>query len=90
MISVSSDNGKAGTGIVWAFYASSGDAENGTQKGMLRAFDANDITKELWNSGNNPGDYVPSFAKFCSPTIANGRVYLATFSGQVLVYGLIK
>jgi hypothetical protein len=90
MISVSSDNGKAGTGIVWAFYASSGDAENGTQKGMLRAFDANDISKELWNSGNNPGDYVPSFAKFCSPTIANGRVYLATFSGQVLVYGLIK
>jgi hypothetical protein len=90
MISVSSDNGKAGTGIVWAFYASSGDAENGTMKGILRAFDANDITKELWNSGNNPGDFVPSFAKFCSPTIANGRVYLATFSGQVLVYGLIK
>ena len=90
MISVSSDNGKAGTGIVWASYASSGDAENGTMKGMLRAFDANDITKELWNSGNNPGDFVPSFAKFCSPTIANGRVYLATFSGQVLVYGLIK
>ena len=90
MISVSSDNGKAGTGVVWASYASSGDAENGTMKGILRAFDANDITKELWNSNNNPGDYVPSFAKFCSPTIANGRVYLATFSGQVLVYGLIK
>lgn len=90
MISVSSDNGKAGTGIVWAFYASAGDAENGTQKGILRAFDANDITKELWNSNNNPGDYVPSFAKFCSPTIANGHVYLATFSNQVLVYGLVK
>ena len=90
MISVSSDNGKAGTGIVWASYASAGDAENGTMKGILRAFDANDITKELWNSNNNPGDYVPSFAKFCSPTIANGRVYLATFSGQVLVFGLIK
>jgi len=90
MLSLSSDNGKIGTGILWASYASSGDAENGTMKGILRAFDANDITKELWNSGNNPGDYVPSFAKFCSPTIANGRVYLATFSGQVLVYGLIK
>lgn len=90
MISVSSDNGKAGTGIVWTSYASSGDAENGTQKGILRAFDANDISKELWNSNINPGDYVPSFAKFCSPTIANGHVYLATFSGQVLVYGLLK
>lgn len=88
MISVSSDNGKAGTGIVWAAYASSGDAENGTQKGILRAFDANDISKELWNSNNNPGDFVPSFAKFCSPTIANGHVYLATFSGQVAVFGL--
>ena len=50
----------------------------------------NDISKELWNSNINPGDYVPSFAKFCSPTIANGHVYLATFSGQVLVYGLLK
>jgi len=29
-----------------------------------------------------------SFAKFCCPTVANGKVYLATFSDQVRVYGL--
>jgi hypothetical protein len=28
-------------------------------------------------------------AKFCPPTIANGKVYMATFSGYVAVYGLL-
>jgi hypothetical protein len=28
------------------------------------------------------------YAKFSAPTIANGHVYLPTFSGKVVVYGL--
>ncbi len=54
----------------------------------LRAFDANDVTKELWNSGQNSADNPGYYAKFSSPTVANGHVYLATFSKQVVVYGL--
>jgi len=86
-LSVSSNGATGGTGILWASYGASGDAANSVVTLMLRAFDANDITHELWNSGqagNPPGTY----AKFCSPTIANGHVYLATFSGKILVYGL--
>ena len=58
--------------------------------GMLRAFDPLTL-RELWN---NQGDTFGSaenktyyFAKFVPPTIAHGRVFLATGSGQVLVYG---
>jgi hypothetical protein len=87
-LSVSSNGALDGTGIVWASHASSGDAEGAVCPGILRAFDANDITHELWNSNQTPGDNLGNFAKFCSPTIANGKVYLATFSNQVVVYGL--
>jgi outer membrane protein assembly factor BamB len=87
-LSVSSNGTLNGTGIVWASYALSGDASNTVSPGVLRAFDANDITKELWNSTINPADGTGNYAKFCSPTVVDGHVYLATFSGQVLVYGL--
>ena len=89
VLSVSSNGNISGTGILWASYAISGDAENESSVGVLRAFDASDITKELWNSNlNDRTDRVGYFAKFCPPTIANGHVYLATFSKEVLVYGL--
>ncbi len=87
-LSVSSNGSLDGTGILWASYASSGDAGHANSPGILRAFDANDITKELWNSNQTLGDEVGNFAKFSPPTIANGHVYLATFSNQVIVYGL--
>ncbi len=88
MISVSSNGTAAGSGIVWTAYAAVGDAEHAVSPGILRAFDASNITKELWNNNSNPADYAGNYAKFASPTIANGKVYLATFSGQVTVYGL--
>ncbi len=90
VLSTSSNNSPDGTGIVWASYASNGDANQSTRPGILRAFDANDITKELWNSDQNATrDAVGSYAKFSAPTIANGKVYLPTFSNQLVVYGVI-
>jgi hypothetical protein len=89
VLSVSSNGSQAGTGILWASYASSGDAEHDVSPGILRAFDANDISKELWNNQqNSTRDAAGNYAKFASPTIANGHVYLPTFSNRVVVYGL--
>jgi hypothetical protein len=89
VLSVSSNSSQDGTGILWASYASSGDAEHVTSPGILRAFDANDISKELWNNQQNATrDAAGFYAKFAAPTIANGHVYLPTFSNRVVVYGL--
>ncbi len=88
MLSVSSNGSVLGSGIVWASYALTGDAEHDVSPGILRAFDSNDVTKELWDSNQNPNDNPGKYAKFASPTIANGHVYLATFSNKVIVYGI--
>jgi len=89
VLSVSSNGSKDGTGILWASYAFSGDAEHNVSPGILRAFDANDVTNELWNNRQNVSrDGAGNYAKFSSPTIANGHVYLPTFSNRVVVYGL--
>ena len=89
VLSVSSNGSQEGTGILWASYASSGDAEHAVSPGILRAFDANDISKELWNNQQNSRrDAGGNYAKFAAPTIANGHVYLPTFSNRVVVYGL--
>jgi hypothetical protein len=87
-LSVSSNGTISGTGIVWACYALSGNAGNTVSPGVLRAFDANNVSNELWDSTMSSADAPGNFAKYCSPTIANGYVYLPTFSNQVVVYGL--
>ena len=88
-LSLSSDESKAGTGIVWANHPRDGNANNAVVGGIMRAYDASDLTKELWNSEMNAErDRLPTHAKFCPPTIANGRVYLPTFSNQLAVFGL--
>lgn len=89
-LSLSANGCVAGTGIVWASAANTGDTEPQPADGILRAFDAMDLSKELWNSRQNAArDDVGKVAKFNPPTIANGKVYQATSSGQVQVYGLL-
>jgi hypothetical protein len=89
-LSVSANGNLGGTGIVWATMPLAEDAETAVVDGVLRAFDATDLSLELWNSERNCGDRVGSFAKWVPPTVANGKVYLATFSNQLLVYGLLN
>ena len=88
VVAVSSNGANAGTGIVWCNIPLSTDPVSGNITGVLRAFDATDLSKELWNSNQNSSDQVGFFAKFNTPTIINGRVYEPSFSGQVHVYGL--
>src|SRR5581483_7238806 len=82
-------------GIVWANAVLSGDANHGTVPGVLRAYDANKISTELYNNQQNASrDSCNNFAKNGYASIANGKVYLGSFgtanagSGQLCVYGL--
>jgi hypothetical protein len=89
ILSLSANGSTAGTGIVWAALPYSRDANPATVPGILRAFDAANAAVELWNSKQVAArDELGNFAKFTPPTIANGKVYVATFSNQLVVYGL--
>jgi outer membrane protein assembly factor BamB len=87
-LSVSSNQSVAGSGIVWATIPLA-DPVQATVHGKLYAFDATNVGKELWDSGQNAfRDDFGNFAKFCPPTVAKGKVYVATDSLQVCAYGL--
>ena len=90
-MSLSANGTTAGSAIIWAAYSASGDSDGYPHPGILHAFDAADLTKDLWNSGlNSSRDYAGSWAKWSAPTIANGKVYLATFDGAFNVFGLLS
>lgn len=89
MLSVSSNGTQAGTGILWASHPINGNANYYNVPGELQAFDATDVTHEIWNSNwSAKRDSIGTFAKFVCPTIANGKVYMATFSNTLNVYGM--
>ena len=88
-ITVSSLGSIPGTGIVWATTTQSSSSVM-VVPGTLRAFDATNLSNELWNSDMNPvRDAMGNLAKFEGPMVANGRVYVPTFSNQLDVYGLL-
>jgi len=82
-----SSNGTS-NGILWVSLPLSGDANHNTVPGVLRAFDANNLTTELWNSTFNAVDSPQNFTKGSSAVVANGKVYLPGLSNRVSVYGL--
>jgi hypothetical protein len=69
-------------GIVWA-------AENGNPA-VLHAYDAMDLTHEVYNSDQAAGnrDNFGTGNKFITPTVADGMVFVGTTSG-VAVFGLL-
>ena len=84
MLSVSANGNKAATAIVWAVVPLSGDANQ--QRGVraqLLAFDARNIKLDIWRSEPLDASFGPDsvglFAKFVAPTIANGKVFVATY-----------
>lgn len=94
MLSLSADGDK--DGILWAAIHATGDSWNESRPGILHAYDADDINHELWNSLENPErDNCDNYSKMSPPTVANGKVYLASFgkenigTGQMCVYGLL-
>jgi hypothetical protein len=88
ILALSANAGTAGSGVLWASHPTA-DANQQTVPGVLRAYDAANVGVELWTSEQNSArDSVGSFGKFVPPTVADGKVFLATFSGQLQVYGL--
>jgi len=85
-------------GIVWAL-------DHGTPIGagtatpvVLHAYDANDLSKELYNSARNSADAAGLAIKFTAPIVANGKVYFgaghddlggAKPGGELDVYGTL-
>ncbi|HME09500.1 MAG TPA: hypothetical protein VKG25_20740 [Bryobacteraceae bacterium] len=85
-IAVSSNGGKLDSAIVWL---TTGNHNVSPAPGTLHAFNAQTLT-ELWNSDMVYGrDTLGLFAKFVAPTVANGRVFVSTFSNQLAIYGLL-
>ncbi len=92
-----SANGTA-NGILWMIDQGQpiGSPEPSTSA-TLRAYEASDLSDELYNSSTNSGD-VPGYGiRFSSPIVANGKVYISTGhdlatttnpQGEIDVYGL--
>ncbi len=76
---VVSSNGLS-SGILWA-------VEKGAN--VLHAYDATQISNELYNSAQNPTrDALGSSIKFAPPLVINGKVYVGT-RNHLVVYGVL-
>ena len=74
-------------GIVWTM---------DRRRNWLRAFDATDLSKELYNSGMLAADALPGdVTKFTVPTISDGKVFVVSQSNtgkginSLVIYGLM-
>ena len=73
------------SGILW--FISSLTGVVASYPGILYAFDAETLDM-LYTSEANPFDHLGDYPRFTPPIIANGKVYVPTFSNKLAVYGL--
>jgi hypothetical protein len=85
-IAISAKGDEEGTAIVWQ---TTGDYDTRGISGTLHAFDATNLSLEIWNSDMVSRDALGSFARFVAPTVVNGRVYVPTSSNALIIYGLL-
>jgi len=97
-----SSNGTS-NGIVWATNSNTFCRQlSSCGPAVLHAYDAANLSTELWNSSQTSTDAAGNAVKFTVPTVANGRVYIGnrgnntggldsstSTPGQVDVYGLL-
>jgi len=88
------------SGIVWAIDHGAplqNSSKATPSSAVLRAYDATDLSKELYNSSMNGSDMAGYGIKFTSPIVANGKVFIGTGhdpttvanpQGELDVYGL--
>lgn len=85
-------------GILWMIDTGQPlQSPSGATTATLRAYDAANLSNEIYNSGVNSGDAPGYGIKFSSPVAANGKVYISTGhdllsvsnpQGEIDVYGL--
>ena len=89
---VSSNGTTANTGVVWGVYPVEGNANSAVVHGALVAYDATAVAngklKQLFHSDAKAANDMGNFAKYSTPVVANGKVYVGTFSNKVVQYGL--
>jgi hypothetical protein len=93
------------SGLVWALDTHSYCTNQSSSCGpaVLHAYDATNLTTELWNSSMNAADSAGNAVKFSVPTVANGKVYVGTRGnntggadaststpGELEIYGLAQ
>ncbi|MBS1214076.1 MAG: hypothetical protein H6R26_2693 [Proteobacteria bacterium] len=89
---VSSNGTTPGTGVLWGVYPTQGNANAEIVPGALVAYEATKATngklKQLFHSDAKAANKMGNFAKYSTPVVANGKVYVGTFSNKVVQYGL--
>ena len=88
VLTLSANGATAGTGILWAVSSDAGDTEHNMRSGVLRAFNAGTLAP-LWDSITFSKDDLGLFSKFTPAIVANGKVYVASFSKKVTAFGLL-
>jgi hypothetical protein len=97
MLALSSNGKNPNTGIVWALAPRDGDANRDVVQGIARAYDASNLDptpidpqtprlKLLWDSDR--AGITFNHAKFCTPVVADGRLFVPTYDGRVDMYML--
>jgi hypothetical protein len=87
ILTLSANGSAPGSGILWATFPTQNGIDGAwhtTSAGALYAIEATNITRVLWS--DSAGTW--NVAKFAPPVVANGHVYVGTFSKSLRVYGL--
>lgn len=96
MLALSANGNQPHTGVVWTTAPIDGNANQDVVEGIVRAYDATTLDannntdttarlKLLWDS--KKANVTFNFSKFCPPLVADGKLFVTTYSGRVDVYG---
>lgn len=86
--SVSADG--PSNGVVWAIDASTSEGASSAGPAVLRAYDATNVSHELYNSTQaGARDTLGPAVRFTLPTIIGGKVYVGTAT-ELDVFGLLS
>lgn len=95
ILTVSSKGQDAGTGIVWAIVPVNGDANSFRGvKGMLIAFNAENVSDELWRSqaadaNQDTPNSLGLLARFAPVMVANGKVFVGNAGDQEPLHSFV-